>query len=94
MSWYCIDLTAEQVAFGFVDIIRAETAEAWLSRGGPADATLWFDQQSEKTMIYFSPVLAQTALTIITRFNGRTCDEPDKQGLEFLLGLALLDDPP
>jgi hypothetical protein len=93
MSWYSIELTAEQIAFGFADIIRAETAEAWLSRGVAADASLWLDRQQEAAVLYFSPVLAQTALAIIRRFNGRACEEPDKTGLEFLLGLPLLADP-
>lgn len=38
MSWYCVELNPEQVVeFGFIDILRTETAEAWMSRGGPAD---------------------------------------------------------
>jgi hypothetical protein len=40
MSWYSIELTAEQIAFGFADIIRAETAEAWLSRGVAGESLL------------------------------------------------------
>lgn len=94
MSWYCVELSSEQAEFGFIDILRAETAEAWMSRGGPADATLWIDERADTARLYFSPILARVAGTIILRFNGRACQEPDKQGLSFLLGLALIDDPP
>lgn len=93
MSWYCIELTQEQVDFGFVEIIRAEMAEIWISRGGLPDASLWLEQSEVVTRMYFSPILAELAGSIILRFNGAPCKDPQKEDLTFLMGLAHFDDP-
>lgn len=94
ISWYRIALTAEQLEFGFVDIIRAEIEEIWISRGGLEGFTVWLREHADLTEIYFSPVAAEASKILLYRFNGAACTMPPLESLSFLLGHAFSDDVP
>lgn len=93
-SWYCLSLTPEQVDFGFVDIIRAEISEIWISRGALEGFTVWLDEGAESVEIYFSPIAAEAVKLLLYRFGGTSCAMPQLEALSFLLGSVLSDDPP
>jgi hypothetical protein len=92
MSWYCIELSPEQVEFGFADIVRAELEEIFISRGAQEYFTVWKQQDESGTRLYLSPVAAESAQLLVFRFGGTRCDEPEKTSLDFLLGYAFRDD--
>ena len=93
-SWYRIALAPEQVEFGFVDIIRAEIEEIWISRGALEGFTVWLKERTDLTEIYFSPVAAEASKILLYRFNGIACTMPPLESLSFLLGHAFSDDMP
>jgi len=93
-SWYCLTLTPEQAEFGFVDIIRAEIEEIWISRGALEGFTVWLDETGDHVKMYFSAVAAEAAKILLYRFGAQACGMPNLESLSFLLGSVLSDDPP
>ncbi len=92
MSWYCIELTPEQAEFDFAAILRAEMEEIFIARGAPINFSVWMQAEKNRTRIFLSPVAAESAQILVFKFGGAPCDEPDKNGLSFLLGHAYRDD--
>lgn len=92
MSWYCIELTPEQAEFGFAAILRAELEEIFIARGAQINFSVWTQEDESSSRIFLSPVAAESAQTLVYKFAGRPCDEPDKNGLSFLLGHAYRED--
>ncbi len=90
--WSCLSLTPEQVAFGFVDILRAELEEIWIARGALEGFTVWLKEQPEATEIYFSPIAAEAAGLLLYRFKATPCAMPRLESLSFILGHVLQDD--
>ena len=94
ISWYRLPLTPEQIEFGFVNIIRAEIEEIWISTGALEGFTVWLKEGDDLTEIYFSPVAAEAAKLLLFRFNGTPCTMPQLESLSFLLGSAFFDERP
>jgi len=94
ISWYRLPLTPEQIEFGFVDIIRAEIEEIWISRGALEGFTVWLKERDDLAEIYFSPIAAEAAKILLYRFNGTPCTMPHLESLSFLLGSVFCDDSP
>lgn len=84
--WYRLFLTREQLDFGFIEIIRAELEEIWISRGGIDDFSVWLETDDEVTAIILAPAAAQAAALLLGRFQGRPCPRPPLEDLRFLLG--------
>ena len=91
MSWYIVSLSTEQIEFGFVDIITAEVAEIWLARGGPADFSVWLQADVNPARIFFSAIAAEACQSLLFRFGGQPCPDPDLKNLQFLVGTAYHD---
>lgn len=93
-SWVRLDLSPEQIEFGFVDIIRAEVAEIWISRGALEGFTVWLLESPSHTEMYFSPVAAVACRLLLMQFNGTPCPIPPLDSLTFLIGYAYVDTEP
>ena len=93
-SWVRLDLSPEQIEFGFIDIIRAEVEEIWISRGALEGFTVWLLETPSNTEMYFSPVAAVVCRLLLMQFNGTPCPIPKLDSLTFLIGHAYVDSTP
>ena len=87
MSWHKINLTWEQQASNYIEIIQDQYDKLWMSAGAPKGAAIFVSNSpGDPATIYFSPGESKIGKIILIMCKGTPCTQPQSSEAILLLG--------
>lgn len=87
MDWYCLTLSAEEVAQGKMAQCREAFQAAFLAARGPRLMALFRkDTDTGEVNLYATPEAGKHAAELLDEWGCRRCGGPQLLGLELLVG--------
>lgn len=86
MNWYCLTLTAEQLAAGKLNEIKAAFEKAFAAAQGPRTMALFKTETTDAVVLFFTPVCAEHAADLLDRWGCAGCERPSLIGLQLVVG--------
>jgi hypothetical protein len=86
LNWYCLTLTAEQVAEGKLDECKDAFEKAFAGAKGPRTMALFKREMDGVVTLFFTPVCRDHAADLLAAWGCAACERPSLIDLHLLVG--------